>query len=253
MSGGKEPSRARKACDECRRKKVKCEHGQQGADIAPSAGKRKPKTPAPSQETNQGNYSDVNAAERAMIVEPQTGGNHAQSSQAVSERPRRLGAGKRKLSEAYDGDAPSNALQRPRKVAALPEKPTNTIKANTPQVKQRKKPGPKPRKQLESAPINIPDTPETSPLPVERPSPPPQPLSPYTGNMSASIDMAWHQHMKGDFEKRITICEQKWQNMRRKMKSIEDDWDDLHLSMHEAKTFMDEWKSRFLRERQGKE
>ncbi|OKL57940.1 hypothetical protein UA08_06524 [Talaromyces atroroseus] len=245
----KEPTRARKACDECRRKKVKCEHGQQGGDIAGKR-KRSGRTPAPSQRTtNQGNASDVNAVEHATTTEAPDREGQAQSSQTASERPRRLGAGKRKLSEAFDQNPPSNVSQRPRKLAAVSEIPSNA-NANTQQAKQRKKPGHKPRKQPDSASIVIPDTPETSPSPAERSSPQPQP---FDGNITVSIDLAWHLHMNNEVERRMSDVELEWRGMCRDMENIQDKWQHLLESMYMTRQVMDEWTSRFLRQKQHAE
>lgn len=227
------------ACPKCKKQKIKCAH-REVIDEVPIARKRKRrgKRTAPSRKKTQD--SDTEGSQS------NTDEDQAQLSHVASDRPRRAGAGKRKLSDTFNGDATANAPKRAKRAAPVLEKSSNDV--GTKQGQQRKKPGPKPRKQLDPSPIVIPDSPETSPSPEEQPSPPRQTPSQFHGNLNASIDMAWHGHMLKTLEKNISNTRQKWRHMLQTIEQVQDEWEETLQSMHATTQFMHEWSKRFVKQ-----
>lgn len=148
---------------------------------------------------------------------------------SVLQRPRRANAGKRKLDDTVEDTATKDAKR---------------------QKTDRKKPGRKPR---EKTPIPIVVVEDTEAGTVSVSSPGTEPSNPptatiqqgYGGNVNPSIDMAWHRGMTNLLENHIDQTKQKWETLQNTITEAEKQWEEVQKSMQAAKSFMNEWTSRW--------
>lgn len=237
-------------------KKLRCDHRYPIEDdeesVTSGRGRKAARrTPSLTQTINVSEAPNTNGdtSEHPAATAEHAMRNRAQSIETIaSQRPCRLGAGKRKLSEIIE-EIP--APKRTRRAPATAPTDEMFQQQQQPQLQnqQRKKSSSKGHKEIDSSAVVIPDTPDNSLSPVERSSPSPRDMMSSTdGNMGTSIDLAWHRYMSGAHEKYVKDTEQKYKRWRRTVELADAQFEDFQRSMKTTQDFMNEWISRFTRQ-----